>query len=105
MDQITIAKHLLRSLQRMASIQLDYEKRDAYQPDYDKLIISSTSGNGKRLSENAYLCVKLIESIILSDQNGKALIARLSEKSNATSIDMEHYNEWALQVGWLLSVM
>jgi len=102
MDQVTIVRRLLECLHAMRQRQLACEDKQELK-NQEKLIASNN-----RLSLRAYLAVKAIEGILLSDQNGDLSDSIcLSKKSSfqLSGLTMEDFTKWAADVNWLLSVM
>ncbi|MFA6593731.1 MAG: hypothetical protein WCT16_00575 [Candidatus Buchananbacteria bacterium] len=94
-DQVVIVRRVLDALHRMRTHQLTHENQEL--TDRNKLITSTG-----QLSEKAFLCVKFIEDVLLTNQDGK-LIKKGPWSETITS--METFVQWAEQVSWLISIM
>ena len=103
MDQVTIVRRLLDHLHAMRTYQVTCEETKKELENEQRLINSSNT-----LSPRAYIAIKAIEDILLSDQKGNlSNYISLTEKSTSLprGITMKDFTEWAAHVNWLLSIM
>jgi len=101
MDQVTVVRRLLECLHAMKKRQLACEETEKELENEQRLITLNNN-----LSPRAYLAIRTIESILLSDHRGDLEnFVCLSSNASTFKLKMENFDRWAENVNWLLSVM